>query len=351
VFEAIPNDEALNGQVSLDNLSGTSSDSGISLSGTATANASVAVRIFSDLIGLKQEMLRIRASGQSQPTPVKAHLALFQQPKKVDGKEYASAYWGLDLDCTLISASLVSGSGKAGGLVPIKYDQLDVEMQQKLFSDKGKASLIISSLPSRNALINSEKDNSKEADKKKEQAEPGLIASFLSQYHKPFYDMVPPSEGVDIAIVPVAASPSATEYSISANVTFNPATEAGFSEAEKTARSKVLDTLKDTHFPGDQSCAVPKPIKLVLNGVDLAIGGVVAKWVPESFQSSVEACSHWLVLLDGSPGAFLPQAFPPVSIATRVVLRMIVKSKGSMDTLILNPSGTKHPCGIGRQSS
>ena len=73
--------------------------------------------------------------------------------------------------------------------------------------------------------------------------------------------------------------------------------------------------------------------------------------LPESFQSSVEACSHWLVLLDGSPGAFLPQAFPPVSIATRVVLRMIVKSRGSMDALILNPSGTKHPCGIGRQSS
>jgi hypothetical protein len=32
--------------------------------------------------------------------------------------------------------------------------------------------------------------------------------------------------------------------------------------------------------------------------------------LPESFQFfSVGACSHWLVLLDGSPGAFLPQAF------------------------------------------
>ena len=260
-FADIPQDKGVRGTILFDKLTSKKTPQGIELSAVAAGNAKTSVRFTAAALGMQQAQYTADFSAEFSNLPLRFRLNALASSKMVKGKKYQAELWGLDGYCASTIVAFKMGSGRIGDVLPVTFDSFEVDIPIRLFKEKSRASLMFSSLPSRQALVKTAKeDKEKVKDKEKEkEKEKSAWDTFFAQYSKPAYVLVPPSKGLEITVEPVATDISEDIYRIDVALKFNASPEEEFSDDEKKDREDTLNQIKDTRFPGPQECGSALP--------------------------------------------------------------------------------------------
>lgn len=271
LFADIPQDRSVQAKIAFDKVTGKITSQGIELSTTATGTAKASVRVTAEALSLQQPIFTHDFSASLTNVPLRFRLYAFPATKTIKDTEYKAAFWGLDAYCSTTVVEFKMGSGKIGDTLPITFDSFEVDIPTRLFKEKSRASLILSSLPSRQPLVRLPEESDKE---KGERTKTGWSA-FVAQYSKPPFLLVPPSKGLEITVSPTEVTISDVAYRIDAALKFNTAPEPKLSEEEKKQREDILNAIKDTRFPGAQACGPDLPSVTFKN---LGLGPAAKLW-------------------------------------------------------------------------
>jgi hypothetical protein len=272
----LPTPGAATGNIALESLIARSSPAeGLTLTAVAASSVSASIRVEWDGLLIKRAAVYdVDIHGQAR--------AVLNGTMRVFAREVAglkAAYWGADLACTLVTLQLASREGALFGAIPVRHAQILADVPIHLFEKPQPASLILSSLPQRSAMI-------KEPDSK----------------DKSKITVIPPAKGLDVATSPTAGRTTKEGYYLYGDILIKRVNTDKFTPEEIKKREELERALKDVKFEGVRDCPPKPPFRLVIKGLDFGPEGEVIQYITAGLKSEEEKLKALeAVFLKGRP--------------------------------------------------
>lgn len=275
-------DNSLGGSILVDGLKATSGADGIAIAGAAHASAGAVFRITIKPPVMPPASYDPAISAAAE-AGVSGQLRLITIP--TDG--HTAAYWGFDFACTSFDLFAETAGGKVFGILPVTFDALKVRIPETLFDKKGKAGLLFDGLPERRPVT-----------------KPATTEEAKAKEAEAAFRLVPPSAGLDMAVVPTATRADSAGYLLAGDLVLTPAADFAFTPEEIAARDALREKMRQVRFPGTVECSPAKPFLMTLDGLSWGTAEAIIEYIALETKGKEAELKAATELLKGNvPGA------------------------------------------------